>query len=155
MKNFLKTTTFVSLTILFFSCSSSKHAVSYVKLINGNWQLKSIVSEGVTGKMNMKLFDEADFNCFVGSSWTFNNKSHLGNYAISKNAGECAGTKRDIAWSIDEPSGQDKQFYFKRIDSNSEFRFTIMQLVKDSMQIKSNTVVDGQSATLTYKFVRI
>ena len=155
MKNLRKICIFIFTIILFYSCSSSKHSSSPTKIIAGNWQLQKIVSEGVTGKMNFKLFDEANFNCFVGSSWSFTSKDHLGTYSISKNADECAAAKRNISWSIDEPADKPKQFYFKRIDGNSEFRFTIVQLDKNTMQLKSDAVVDGNSATFTYNFIRM
>lgn len=155
MKKIIAIFLILAATILFTACSSSKHTADYSKTINGSWQLKTIVSEGVTGKINTKFFDEAGFNCFVGSSWSFSSNNHLGTYTISKNADECIATKRDISWSIDEPKDQPKQFYFKRLDANSEFRFTIIQLVKDSMQLKSDAIVDGRPASFTYNFIRL
>ncbi|RZM07351.1 MAG: hypothetical protein EOO88_51905, partial [Pedobacter sp.] len=57
---------FLGLAILIMSaCSSSKEARGYKKSINGNWQLQTVVSEGITGKIKAQVFNEADFNCFV------------------------------------------------------------------------------------------
>jgi hypothetical protein len=39
-----------SLILLIGSCSSSKEARNYKKTVNGNWQLQTVVSEGITGK---------------------------------------------------------------------------------------------------------
>src|ERR1700712_1533921 len=106
------------LLVLFISsCSGSKEARGYKKTIDGNWQLQTVVTEGITGKIKAQVFNEADFNCFVGSSWHFNSHNNLGTYTISANANECTAVKRDIRWSVYEPSGAAKQLQFKRLDN--------------------------------------
>ncbi len=145
------------------SCSVSKEARSYKKTINGNWQLQTIVSEGITGQVKAQIFNEADFNCFVGSSWHFNDNNSLGTYTLSKNESECPSLKRDIRWSIYEAKDQPKLFQFKRLDSklkevdgnDAGFRFTIMKIDDNSMQLKSEIVFDGKPAAFIYNFVRI
>ena len=62
---------------LFVSCSTSKQARTYQRTIDGNWQLQTVVTEGITGTVKVQLFNEADFNCFVGSNWNFNNYNNL------------------------------------------------------------------------------
>ena len=153
----------LAFALLLFSCSSSKKAHSPAKTIDGHWQLQTIVAEGVPDKIKAKFFNEAEFNCFVGSSWSFNSSKSLGSYSISKNANECAALKRNISWSVTEPEGQPKQFQFKRLDNaykeigqgTEEFRFTILQLYKNLMQLKSESTFDGQQASFTYNFIRL
>ena len=70
---------------LLASCATSKEARTYKKTIDGNWQLQTVVTEGIMGKVKVQLFNEAEFNCFVGSSWSFNQNNSLGTYDISKN----------------------------------------------------------------------
>ena len=97
--------------------------------------MQTVVTEGIMGKIKAQVFNEADFNCFVGSSWHFNAHNSLGTYTISANANECAAIKRDIRWSVYEPSGAAKQLQFKRLDNKLKeidpnsggFRFTIIQ----------------------------
>jgi hypothetical protein len=148
---------------LFASCSTSKEARTYKKTIDGNWQLQTVVSEGIMGKIKAQVFNEEDFNCFVGSSWKFNSNNSLGSYEISKNGNECVAVKRNIRWSIFEATGQPKLFQFKRLDdklieideNSGGFRFTIIQLDKNTMQLKSDIIFEGKPASFIYNFVRI
>ncbi len=163
MKYTGKTLQLFFIILLISSCSTSKQARSYRKTVDGNWQLQTIVSEGITGQVKTQVFNEADFNCFVGSSWHFNSNNSLGTYTLSKNAGECVSLKRDIRWSIYEPKDQPKLFQFKRLDSklkevdgnDAGFRFTIMKIEDNSMQLKSEIYFDGKQAAFIYNFVRI
>ncbi len=148
--------------LLLVACSTSKEARTYKKTINGGWQLQTVVSEGITGKIKAQVFNEADFNCFIGSSWNFNSNNSLGSYSISKNGDECAAIKRDIRWSIYEEAGQPKLFQFKRlndklkeIDENSGgFRFAIVQLDNSTMKLRSDIVFEGKPASFTYNFIK-
>ena len=146
---------------LLASCASSKEARVYKKLIDGNWQLQTVVTEGIMGKVKVQLFNEAEFNCFVGSSWSFNQNNSLGTYNISKNANECAAVKRNIRWTIYEATGEPKLLQFKRLDDKLKvmddgdgFRFTIVQLDKNTMQLKSNITFENKPAALIYNFIR-
>lgn len=143
------------------SCAVSGEARAYKKNIDGNWVLQSITTEGVMGKINVQLFDEQDQNCFVGSRWNFNKSNSLGNYVIDKTDKGCSPVKRNIRWSIYEPKGEPKQFQFKRlnekyksIDNGDGFRFTMSQLDKSSMQLKSNLTFENKTVWIVYNFVR-
>lgn len=151
------------IAILFFaSCATSKEARNERKEVDGHWQLQTIVTEGVTGKIKAQVFNEADFNCFVGSNWTFNKNNSLGSYAIAQNANECAAIKRDFRWSIYEASGQPRLLQFKRLDKNLKeiddngggFRFTIVNIDKTSMQLRSDITFEGKPASFIYNFVK-
>jgi len=130
--------------------------------MNGDWQLKTIISEGVTGKVKTQLFNEADFDCFIGSTWNFNNSNNMGNYTIPS-ATACSAVKRNIRWSIYEAKDQPKLLQYKRLDDNLNdidvnsggFRFTILQLNNTSLQLKSDMNLDGKPAALIYNFVKI
>ncbi|MBS1496607.1 MAG: lipocalin family protein [Bacteroidetes bacterium] len=148
--------------LIFASCATSKEARNYRKEINGHWQLQTIVTQGITGKIKAEIFNEVDFNCFVGSNWVFNNNSSLGSYSISKNANECAAMVRDFRWSIYEADGQPKLLQFKRLDKNfkeidansSGFRFTIVHIDKSSMQLRSDIVFENKQASFIYNFIK-
>lgn len=145
------------------SCSTSKEARGYKKKIDGNWQLQTVVTEGIMGKIKAQVFNEADFNCFVGSSWHFNSNNNLGSYTISKNGTECDDLKRDIRWSVYEPTGAAKQLQFKRLDTKLKevdansggFRFTIIQADNNSMKLRSEFTFENKPAAFIYNFVRI
>ncbi len=151
------------LLFVFASCSTSKEARTLKKSVVGNWQLKSITTEGITGKIKAQVLDEADFNCFIGSTWRFDKYNNLGYYEISKNGGECVAVKRNIRWSIFDENGSPKILQYKRVDAKYKdidegkagFRFNILQLTVNSMQVKSDINFEGKPASFIYNFVRI
>lgn len=145
------------------SCSTSKQARVLKNNIEGTWQLKTITTEGITGKVKAQVLDEADFNCFVGSTWHFNKSNNLGYYEISKNGNECAAIKRNIRWSIFDEDGTPKMLQFKKVDARYKdmedgkagYRFNILQTTDNTMQVKSDITFEGKTASFIYNFVRI
>lgn len=147
---------------MFTACSTSKQARVYESGIDGNWQLETVETEGITGTIKAQVFNEEDFNCFIGSTWKFNRGNNLGSYNISKNGGECVAIKRDLRWSIYEPAGGIKEFQFKRltpdlkeITNDAGYRFTILQLNDNIMQLKNEFPFEGKTAAFVYNFVRL
>lgn len=155
----LSATVFV---LIMTSCSSAKEGLNYKKSINGAWQLRTITTEGITGKIKAQVLNEADFNCFVGSAWNFNKSNNLGFYSINKNGKECAAVKRNFRWSVSEETGAPKMLQYKRLDDkykeidegDAGFRFTIITLEKNTMQIKSDINFEGKPASFIYNFVK-
>lgn len=151
------------IVVLASSCSMSKEARTYRSQMNGNWQLQTVVSEGITGSVKVQLLNEAALSCFVGSQWNFDNKTGLGYYSISQNAGECVAVKRNIRWSIYEAKDEPKLFQFKKVDNKYKpieegqvgYRFTILDLQKSSMKLRSDVSFEGKTASFIYNFVRI
>jgi hypothetical protein len=145
------------------SCSMSKEARTYRNQMNGNWQLQTVVSEGITGKVKVQLLNEADLTCFVGSQWNLDNKTGLGYYSISQNAGECVAVKRNFRWSIYEAKDEPKLFQFKKVDDKYKpieeghvgYRFTILDMQKTSMKLRSDVTFEGKTASFIYNFVRL
>lgn len=148
--------------IVLASCSTSKEARTFRSSIDGKWQLQTVTTEGITGKVNTQLLNEADLNCFIGSNWSFNQNNSLGSYAISQNAGECVSISRNIRWSIYEAKDEPKLFQFKKLDDklkpveegNAGYRFTIIKLDNNSMQLRNDINFEGKPASLIYNFVR-
>lgn len=146
---------------LFASCATSKQARTYKNLIDGNWQLQTVRTEGIMGTVNVQLFNEASYNCFTGSNWSFNQSNSLGSYNITKNGSGCFAVKRNIRWSVYEVKNEPLQLQFKRLDDKLKvmdngdgFRFTIVQLDKSTMQLKSAITFENKPATVIYNFVK-
>lgn len=164
MKKFYFIPAIIALACIFVSCSMSKEAKGYRTKINGNWQLQTVVTEGIVlaSQTKAELLNEADLQCFVGSSWNFENKTSLGSYTISQNGGECASLKRNIRWSIYEANGEPKLFQFKKVDNrykvmeegNAGYRFTILQLDNTTMKLRSDVTFEGKPASFIYNFIR-
>lgn len=152
-------------TLFFVSCSTSKETRSYRQTINGKWQLQTVVTEGIAiaSQTKSQLLNEANLSCFVGSSWTFNNKTNLGTYTISQNGGECVAVKRYVRWSFYESAGQPPLFQFKKVDDkyykdieegNVGYRFTVLQLDNSVLKLKNDVTFEGKQASFIYNFVR-
>ena len=147
------------------ACSVSKEARNTKKSINGSWTLQTITTDGMSTdgvniKMKANIFNEADYNCFVGTTWNFVANNSTGNYTIG-NGGNCVGVTRKIKWSIYEPKGAEKLFQFKRLetkrtamDDNNGFRLRITALEDNMFQLKSDNTFEGRTITFVYNFVR-
>ena len=153
----------ILLILLFASCATSNQANQYRKNIDGNWQLKTVVSEGIKGTASSHLFNEADLNCFVGSTWSFSKNNSLGTYTITENGTECANVTRNLRWAVYEAKDMPKLLQFKRLDdklkeideNSGGFRLTIVQLDKANMSLKSDITFEGKPSAFIYNFVRI
>ncbi len=151
----------VILIYLFASCATSKEARNFKQTIDGNWQLQTVVTEGITGKVTIQLFNEAAFGCFIGSRWSFNARNSLGNYAIPKNGDQCEGVQRNIRWTIYEAKNEPKLLQFKKLDDKLKdmengdgYRFNIVQLDKTTLQLKSDIMFENRPAAIIYNFIR-
>lgn len=161
MKNILlHISVFLLVAIAVCSCAASKEGRVMKKKINGEWLLKTITTEGINGKVTAKLFNEAPFNCFVGSYWSFVRNGN-GTYIFNQNGTECNAITRPIRWSIYEPKGEEKRLQFKRLgndnkdlDNGEGFRMNIVRLTDSSMQLKSPVSFEGNQAAYLYNFVK-
>lgn len=151
-----------ALVITLASCGGSKMAQKYEQNINGTWQLETVVSEGISGNYKANIFNEEDFNCFVGSTWQFKKANNLGSYSISKNAGNCVAVQRNFRWSTSSQDGAADHFQFKRLtdnlkpmDDGAGFVFKILQSTSTVLQLKSEFSYEGKPAAFMYNFVRI
>ena len=155
-----------SLIILLFSaafsaCSVSKEARSMKKDINGDWVLQTITTEGITGVTKTKIFNEAEFGCFIGSEWHFISNNSMGSYNLVDKSKNCTTLKRFIRWSVYEPKDMAKEFQFKRLDDKKNamdngdgYRLTVTELEQTSMKLRSDIVFDGHAGAIIYNFVK-
>lgn len=142
------------------ACSVSKQARTYKQTLNGKWKLETATTQGVMGKVKIRLFEEADYSCFLGSDWEFNSRNSLGSYYVPSDAKECGTITRDIRWSIYEEAGQ-QYLQFKRLDTKLKpmdngngFRLAIIHLDKTSMQLQSTVQFENKPLTITYNFTK-
>jgi Lipocalin-like domain len=153
----------ITFIMLISACSNSKEARKDKRTVAGTWQLQSVTTEGITGKIKAQILEEADYNCFEGSIWKFNSNTSLGSYEITKNAGECVSKKQNVRWSIFEEKGVPIRLQYKRVDAKyykdidegkAGFRFTIVTLDKTNMQLKSEITFEGKPAYFIYNFTK-
>ena len=153
------------LAILLFTLSacSTRLGTKERKTINGHWVLQTATMEGIEGKVNTRVLNEAPLNCFVGSQWNFVNNNSMGNYALSAATEGCSPLSRNFRWSVVEGADNaPKILQYKRLDENRKemdandagFRFTIIELSASSMILKNEFTFEGKPASFIYKFVR-
>ncbi len=145
---------------LFTACSVSKEARTMKSTINGTWTLQTVDVQGINAKFKATVFNEADYNCFIGSVWTFISNNSMGTYTLSAAAG-CPAITRNIRWSVYEPKGEEKRFQFKKLDekknpldNNDGFRLGVNAITDNSMQLTSAITFEGKPATIVYNFVK-
>lgn len=155
-----------SLIIMLFvtclsACSVSKEARSMKKDINGNWVLQTITTEGITGVTKTRIFNEAEFGCFIGSDWNFVSNNSMGSYNLVDKSKNCTPVKRFIRWSVYEPKDLPKEFQFKRLDDKKNamdngdgYRLTVTELDDNHMKLKSDIVFDGRAGAIIYNFIK-
>ena len=153
--------TFFSIIVLFTSCAGSKESRAMKKSINGNWNLETVTIEGNNSILHVKVFNEADNNCFIGSSWHFVENNGTGSYTLMQSKGECSAITRMIRWSIYEPTGEERKFQFKRlddknnpIDDNNGYRLTITSLMDSSMKLTSQITYQNKPVNIVYNFIK-
>lgn len=155
-------------TLLLTACSTTKVAAPSEKVVaasekslSGNWELRNVDVKGVTGKLKVNLFNEADYQCFIGSQWNFNSRNNLGTYTITNGRNDCAATKRNIRWSVYKLKGEPNRIQFKRLDdkynaldNGDGFRLDYTEIDKNNIQLKSNIVFEDRPASVIYNFVK-
>lgn len=150
-----------ALSVLLFACAGSKEARTMKSSIDGTWNLETVSVEGDNSILNVKVFNEADNNCFIGSSWNFVGNNGTGNYSLMEGKGGCSSLTRKIKWTIYEPKGEEKRFQFKRLDDkndalddNNGYRLTISSLTDNTMKLISQINYDNKPVNIVYNFVK-
>ncbi|MEP7141659.1 MAG: hypothetical protein ABI707_02255 [Ferruginibacter sp.] len=146
---------------LLTACSVSKEGRTIKKSINGSWTLQTVNTEGITAKFAAKVFNEADLDCFIGSSWNFISNNSSGSYTLVGGPAGCSTLQRNIRWSIYEQKDAPKEFQFKRLDEknnplddNNGFRLSVTMPDDNTMQLKSAITFEGKPGNIVYNFVK-
>ena len=145
---------------LLTSCSTSKELRQMNRKITGNWVLQTVVTDGTSGKPKDKIFNEADFSCFIGSEWKFG-RDNKGSYAIVDKQKDCPQITRNISWSFTETPNSPETITLKRFDDKGNvmgdgpgFVLVVNQLDNTTMKLKSDVMIDGHTAGIIYNFVK-
>ncbi|WP_298484898.1 lipocalin family protein [uncultured Maribacter sp.] len=144
-------------SISLISCGTSKTVRLSHKVIKGNWNLNQ-VTYSEPGIYNVTLLNDADKDCFEGSSWQFIPNNNTGVYTISKS--NCAVGNRNFIFTIkeiDEATGL-YNFLLKPTDSKNKsqnnvgFRLNLAQLTESDMVWTQTLTVDGKPFTISMIF---
>lgn len=147
--------------LFLYSCSVSKAVREQRNTLSGTWNLDDISYENNQGSFKAVLFNDADAVCFEGSEWYFRDNNSTGRYTLNDGS-LCSGGDRYIRWSVVEQSqGYSNQLQFKFTDARNKdiaggqgYRLNIDNLTPESMTLKSNTSVGGETVTVVYEFTK-
>jgi len=149
-----------SMVVLLGSCSTSKELRQMNRKINGNWVLQTIVTDATSGKPKDKIFNEADFSCFIGSEWKFSGDGK-GTYMIVDKQKDCPQITRTISWAFAETPNSPETVTIKRYDANNNvmgdgpgFILVVNQLDNTTMKLKADVMIEGHTAGIIYNFVK-
>jgi len=148
------------LSLLLNACSTSKAVRQMNHNITGTWVLRTVVTEGTSVKPKEKVFNEADFSCFIGSEWKFK-KDHYGTYSIVDPQKICPEVTRWINWLVNENANAPASFTLNwsadkktGIGSGPKYNLTVLELNGSSMKLKQGITIDGQPAAFIFNFVK-
>lgn len=144
-----------------YSCSGSKEVRAMKSTINGKWHLETVTIEGDNSILNVKMFNEADNSCFIGSSWDLVGNNGSGSYTLVEGKDGCSLLTRKIRWSVYEPGGEEKKFQFKRLDDNNKpmddnngYRLNIASISETKMTLTSQISHNNKPVNILYNFVK-
>ncbi len=162
MKQLLKFSLVVCLfPTLFIACSSSKDGTAARKEVKGAWTLSSVTFSGITNpdQVKIQLFDDANLDCFAGSTWELPNNGY-GSYTITKTNGGCTPGTRNIIWSYRNENGE-TIFQFKKLQEGIKakkiedgYKLKIVSATDEKLLMQSMMSFEGKNLTLDYNFVR-
>ena len=157
MKKSINLITCLSAIILVSSCVSSKTSTASKRDLKGTWTLTGVTYMTAANEtVKISLFDDADINCFTGSTWVLPSNGY-GSYTINSNEEGCNPGTRDIIWSYDDNSNQ---FQFKKLTGDKAkniddgYRLTVASSSDNQMVLQSPVSFAGGNLMLNYNFSR-
>ncbi|HVW96478.1 MAG TPA: hypothetical protein VHA56_10975 [Mucilaginibacter sp.] len=149
----------LAFTIVLSACSASKNAVTGVPNVSrgkftGTWTVNSVTYEGIVQQAVQNVFDQAPPQDFVGSTWKLTNSGN-GIYTLPN------GTSQTIFWSLNNDSGSNQLFQFKKLYEGDKARkveegYQLIVTSNDgnTMVLKSPISVSGKTAYVVYSFTK-
>ena len=160
MNKVLSIALFISVLVI-SSCSVNSVLRTNAKNISGSWQLNTIVSEAINKETIVTLFNEADFRCFIGSSWNFS--TDFATYSISSTKdGHCNNVKRSLFWKLFINNQKSRLIQFKKLNDNFQesdpggigYLFEVVSKNEKSMQLRSQVMINGQPGVFVFNFIK-
>ena len=144
--------------IIISSCSGTRESRTMQRAIRGSWSLQTIVTEGQE-KLKDKLFNEAEFSCFIGSEWNFS-KNGVGSYMLVDKHKTCPEIKRLINWTYVPAGITPATVKIQRLNDKNEpvtgesFTLVINQLDNATMKLRAEQLTEVNPTVIVYNFVR-
>ena len=154
-----KSILFLFVISLVVACGTTKNSKTTSNKPDGTWILSSINYDN-SDRLSIKLFNDANNTCFIGSTWKFSSNGTKGTYLI--NNPECNPGKRYFDFTVD-PTKQDKGLYdflIKPTDANGNsvanaaFRTKMIYISPSKMQWQQTTSLDGRPFVFKIDFTK-
>lgn len=150
---------YLAITLILFSCGTSKVVKQSEKTLKGNWVLNDMTST-VIGELNFTIFGQSSRDCVIGSSWEFIPNNNTGSYLESGSG--CSTEKNYFVFSIDEVDETSGFYDFLlkptdkkgKSETNKGFRLELVNLTDNTMVWKHTISFEGKPATLTFNFIK-
>lgn len=139
------------------SCSTAKMAqtqrAEFLKM-KGDWQITSV---NYDRGLSIRPFDEnADAQCFVGSTWHLVPNNYSGSYAIN-GSGDCPSVTQPIRFEVLDGNS----FQFKKVGEGEKaknvtagYALNLVEQSENHFVLEQNVPYQGQNAKVVYQFQR-
>ncbi len=141
-----------------YSCTNSKAVADSAKLMRGDWTITNVSVNGIEQSyVDITVFDEADTQCYVGSTWHLVQNNATGNYTL--NAGsDCPSGTTKIKWFITEEGGE-SYFNFKKIYEGERpknvvdgYKMRVSANTGSTIVLVQDLMFEGKPISVNYTF---
>lgn len=155
----------IYLSLLVFSlatsCTNTKVVADSEKLMRGNWTVTDVSVSGISESyVNITVLDEAQAQCYEGSTWYLVQNNASGNYSLN-GGGDCPATTSKIKWFVTDEGGQ-SFFNFKRIYEGEKpknvvdgYKFRITSNTGSTIVMMQDLMFEGKPISVSYTFQKI
>ncbi|PUZ26491.1 Lipocalin-like domain-containing protein [Chitinophaga costaii] len=130
------------------------------RALNGSWILTDIQFDGIPKGSKVSIFDEAPYQCFIGSQWDFVSNNNKGSFTLTATDNGCSTGNQPIIWSIVQENG-DNVFQFKKLFNGDKaknvttgYKVSLSDVQATSMTWRAAVGFQGQTGYLVYSFQR-
>lgn len=142
------------------SCTNTKVLADNEKLMRGDWVITNVSVDGINQSyVDVTVFDEANSQCYNGSTWHLVQNNASGNYTINA-GGDCPSSTSKIKWFITEENGQ-SYFNFKRIYEGEKpknvldgYKMRVLSNTGSSFTLRQDLLFEGKQIGVNYTFTK-
>lgn len=147
------------LTLFFVSsCTNSKAVADSEKLMRGDWTITNVSVDGIQQSyVDITVFDEANSQCYVGSSWHLVQNNATGNYTFNA-GGDCPSGTTKIKWFVTEGGGE-SFFNFKKVYEGERpknvvdgYKMRVSSNTGSTIVLVQDLMFEGKPISVNYTF---
>lgn len=149
------------ISVLFLvSCAESKAVVDAGKNVRGDWTITNVTVDGINpDHVNVMAFHQADYKCFIGSTWRLIQNNSSGNYTLNGGP-SCPSETTQIKWFLTEENGA-MMFKFKKIYEGEKpknvvdgYNLRVVNNDGNHLVLRQDMMFEGKAIGINYSFSR-